>query len=136
MKLRFRKNSLRLRVNQQEAEMLAAGTELEEQVTFAGGAILSYVLVPSLDGKAAANFDGQQIRVIAPLRDWACADEIGFYFEVEPELKVAIEKDLECVDGPEEEKDPHAFPRVVKVAELKSLGYVDDCITGASSFDS
>jgi hypothetical protein len=43
--------------------------------------------------------------------DWARGDEIGFYFVVEPGLKVAIEKDLECVDGPEEEKDPDAFPR-------------------------
>ena len=31
-------------------------------------------------------------------------------------LTVAIEKDLECVDGPPEEKDPEAFPRAIEKA--------------------
>ena len=112
MKLRFRKNSLRLRVNQRETETLAAGGEFEERVTFGGGATLSYRLAKTADGmKGTALFDGQVIRVSAPLSDWTKSDEIGFYFEVEPGLKVAIEKDLECLDGPAEEKDPDAFPR-------------------------
>ena len=115
MKLRFRSNSLRLRVNQKEVETLAAGGELRERVTFAGGATLSYVLAPAADGRSAAEFDGQQIRVTAALGDWTRNEEIGFYFVADPGLKVAIEKDLECVDGPEEEKDPHAFPRGAKV---------------------
>jgi hypothetical protein len=36
------------------------------------------------------------------------------YFDVAADgasLRIAIEKDLECVDGPEEERDPEAFPR-------------------------
>lgn len=112
MKLRFRKNSLRLRVNQRETEMLAAGGELEEQVIFGGGATLAYRLAKTADGtKGTALFDGKAIRVSAPLSDWTKSEEIGFYFEVEPGLKVAIEKDLECLDGPAEEKDPHAYPR-------------------------
>jgi hypothetical protein len=116
MKLRFRKNSLRLRVNQSEVEMLAAGRELSETVTFAGGATLNYTLAPANGTKtAAAAFDGKVIRVSAPLHDWARGAEIGLYFEVEPGLKVAIEKDLECVDGPPEEKDPLAYPRSTKL---------------------
>lgn len=115
MKLRFRKNSLRLRVNQKETDMLAAGGELTEQVSFRGGAKLSYVLSAGAPNTPpSADFDGQSIRVTAPLYTWAKSEDIGFYFEVEPGLKVAIEKDLECVDGPEEEKDPHAFPRGAK----------------------
>ena len=112
MKLRFRRNSLRLRVNQRETEMLAAGGELEEQVIFGGGATLAYRLAKTADGtKGTALFDGKAIRVSAPLSDWTKSEEIGFYFEVEPGLKVAIEKDLECLDGPAEEQDPHAYPR-------------------------
>ena len=107
--MRFRQNSLRLRVNQREVEMLAAGGTLQEQVAFTGGATLDYVL--SANAKSSADFDGKAIRVTAPLAEWARGGDIGFYFEVEPGLKVAIEKDLECVDGPEEEKDPHAYPR-------------------------
>jgi hypothetical protein len=114
MKLRFRKNSLRLRVNQHEVRMLAAGEELSERVSFAGGATLDYVLASVAGTQSAAEFDGRVIHVTAALGDWARGDEIGFYFEVEPGLKVAIEKDLECVDGPEDEKDPHAYPRSLK----------------------
>jgi hypothetical protein len=114
MKLRFRKNSLRLRVNQQEVALLAAGQELAEQVSFGGGATLGYVLSPVVATKGSADFDGKVIRVAARLDDWARSGEIGLYFEVEPGLKIAIEKDLECVDGPEDEKDPHAFPRSPK----------------------
>jgi hypothetical protein len=112
MKLRFRKNSLRLRVNRRETEMLAAGTALEERVNFGGGATLTYSLAStSVRTTPTAAFDGHTIRVTAPLSDWVREGEIGFYFEVEPGLRVAIEKDLECVDGPETEKDPDAFPR-------------------------
>ena len=110
--MRFRKNSLRLRVNQQEVAMLAAGEELAEQIAFAGGATLSYMLASSPDASSSAEFDGKVIRITAPLGQWVHASDIGYYFEVRPGLKVAIEKDLECVDGPEEEKDPLAYPRL------------------------
>jgi len=112
MKLRFRGNNLRLRVNQKEVEILADGGELRESITFAGGATLGYVLTSALNETlSTADFDGKTIRVVAALRPWARSTEIGFYFNVEPSLKVSVEKDLECVDGPEDEKDPHAFPR-------------------------
>lgn len=93
--------------------MLAAGQELVEQIAFPGGAVLSYGLTPSA-GERAAEFDGQRIRITAPLGAWTHTEDIGFYFEVAPGLKVAIEKDLECVDGPEDERDPHAFPRTAQ----------------------
>jgi hypothetical protein len=115
MKLRFRKNSLRLRVNQVEVEQLAVGQTLAESVSFAGGAILEYILTPSSGPTRSAHFDGKSIRITAPLHDWVRSPDIGFYFEVEPGLKIAIEKDLECVDGPAEEQDPHAYPRAAKV---------------------
>jgi hypothetical protein len=111
MKLRFRKNNLRLRVNRQEVELLAAGQELRERVAFAGGATLDYILIPAVGVEGGAEFDGKAIRVTAALGEWARGAEIGFYFDVEPGLKVAVEKDLECVHGPEDEKDPHAFAR-------------------------
>jgi hypothetical protein len=110
MKLRFRKNSLRLRVNQREVEMLAKGHELSERITFPGGATLDYTLASSAAPSAAA-FNGKVIRVTAPLAEWSAGEEVGFYFSVDPGLKIAIEKDLECLDGPPDEKDPDAYPR-------------------------
>jgi hypothetical protein len=43
-------------------------------------------------------------------RYWEDSDEIGLYGRAK-DLDIAIEKDLECVDAPAEEKDPFAYPR-------------------------
>jgi len=48
------------------------------------------------------------------VRKWAEDDAIGIYFELnanDGQLSIAIEKDLECQDGPDGERDPDAFPR-------------------------
>ena len=115
MKLRFRNNSLRLRVNQREVDGLASGALLTEQVVFPGDSQFSYTLQSSSD--AGASFEQGVIRVFAPeeqVSEWARGELIGMYFEFPADgtsLKVAIEKDLECVDGPPDEQDPEAFPR-------------------------
>jgi len=117
MKLRFRGNSVRLRLNQSEVRELAAGNALEEQVHFPDSARVSYVLQPTPSTTAQASFREGAIRVLAPeseLRQWAASDSIGLYFELPANgtaLKIAIEKDLECTDGPVEDRDPDAFPR-------------------------
>lgn len=117
MKLRFRKNSLRLRVNQHEVSELAAGSSLREQVDFPGDTRISYVLEPSQNGAAAASFRDGVIRICAPQNQvgrWASGNEIGLYFDLPANgtvLQVALEKDLECIDGPPEERDLLAFPR-------------------------
>ncbi len=117
MKLRFRNNSLRLRVNQREVEGLASGAVLEEQVHFPGDTRISYTLQSSVNAAPEASFRQNVIRVLAPqqqVSDWANGKSIGMYFEFPVNgtaLKVAIEKDLECTDGPAEERDPDAFAR-------------------------
>ena len=117
MKLRFRKNSLRLRVNQRELENLVAGQVLEEQVCFPGDSFISYVLEAVPTGPPTASFEQGVVRVSAPrqqIENWAQGDAIGLYFDLPANrtaLRIAVEKDLECVDGPPEERDPHAFPR-------------------------
>jgi hypothetical protein len=117
MKLRFRQNSLRLRVNQREVDELASGIALEEDVSFPGNSRMRYILEPYGQHTAAASFEGGVIRVSAPgndVKQWANSEAIGMYFDLPADgsvLRVAIEKDLECVDGPPEERDPDAFPR-------------------------
>jgi hypothetical protein len=119
MKLRFRANSLRVRVNQNEVQRLSAGEILREKIDFPGNSRLSYVLKsgPASDPQAFFAQDGILIAVPSALvTNWAESDEIGLYFTLptgaQP-LKIAIEKDLECIDGPVEERDPHAFPRAM-----------------------
>ncbi len=117
MKLRFRANSLRLRVNRKEVEALAAGHVLKEQIAFPGGTALTYVLKPESSAEPQAFFENGSIQIAVPrplIANWASIEDIGIYFTLitgaEP-LKIALEKDLACIDGPLEEIDPHAFPR-------------------------
>jgi hypothetical protein len=112
MKLRFRGNSLRLRLNQREVAALARGETLEEKVEFPAGSTLRYRLTAA-SAAPAANFAGNAITISVPgqtARQWHESEEIGVYFRTDP-LEVAIEKDLECVDAREEERDPFAYAR-------------------------
>ena len=120
MKLRFLQNSVRLRLNRKEVDALAAGTALQEEVYFPGNSRVVYVLEPFGHGVATASFSEGVIRIAAPgndIKEWATSDSIGLYFHLPTggaPLKVAIEKDLECLDGPAEERDPMAFTRATK----------------------
>jgi hypothetical protein len=117
MKLRCKNNSLRLRLNRSEVNALARGATLQEQIVFPGEARLSYVLEAGPESLPAATFFDGVIRIGLPadfVRTWAASEEIGLYFDFPASqtiLKIAIEKDLECVDGSPEEYDPDAFPR-------------------------
>jgi len=117
MKLRFRDNSLRLRLNQREVQALLAGQRVRERVVFPGNAILEYVLGSEQGTEASASFEQGTIQVIAPksrVCAWASGEDLGLYFDFPANgstLRVSIEKDLECLDGPSEERDPEAFPR-------------------------
>ena len=113
MKLRFRRNSLRLRLNQREAAALAAGEVLEERVEFPGGSTLLYRLVADSSPVPRAEFSKNVITVGLPAanaRAWERSDDVGVYYRA-GSLDVAIEKDLECTDLREEERDPYAYPR-------------------------
>ncbi len=120
VKLRFRKNSLRLRVNQREVQSLASGAAVTEEILFPGNARMTYTLQAFREHAAQANYAAGNISVLAPqelVNDWAGGEQIGLYFDLpagRSVLTVAIEKDLECVDGPPEERDPDAFPRAVE----------------------
>ena len=113
MKLRFRANSLRLRLNQREVSALADGEPLEESVQFPDGEALVYRLVPAPSPHYGATFSNGVISITVPsahLKRWEREPEIGLYHQAGA-LAIAIEKDLECKDGPLEERDPYAFPR-------------------------
>lgn len=118
MKLRFRKNSIRLRINQREVQALASGVAIREEIHFPGSTQMTYILQTSAGTSPQATFEGGTISVLAPrelVQHWAHGEEIGLYFDLPAEqstLVVAIEKDMECLDGPPGERDPDAFPRM------------------------
>jgi hypothetical protein len=115
MKLRLRGNSLRLRLNQRETAALANGEAIEERIEFPGGSALRYRLLADSSPVARAEFSDQVITVALPeatARTWQRSDDIGVYYRAGT-LDVAVEKDLECTDLREEERDPYAYPRKV-----------------------
>lgn len=117
MKLRFRNNSLRLRVNQREVQSLASGAALREEIQFPGNTQITYTLQASSGKAPRATFEDGIISISAPgdlVHHWADGEDLGLYFNLPTErstLAIAIEKDLECLDGPPDERDPEAFPR-------------------------
>ena len=117
MKLRFRDNSVRLRINQREVAALAAGQPLEERIHFPAGNSFAYTLEPSVSSAPEVSFVNGTLRISADqatLHSWAENDAIGLYFDIpgkDASLKIIIEKDLECVNEPLEERDPFAYPR-------------------------
>jgi hypothetical protein len=118
MKLRFRKNSLRLRLNRKEVAGLANGRAVEEYLIFPAGAVLRYRLEASpVARETSAEFSDSLISITIPSQaaiHWLGAEDIGLYYSLpsgEAKLDIAIEKDLECVEGPADERDPDAFPR-------------------------
>lgn len=117
MKLRFRENSLRLRLNRNEVASLAEGKSLRESVAFPGGASFSYRLSTAANAQTTAGLSDGAIGVVLPagnVREWAVRNEIGLYYKLDTAdgpLEIAVEKDLECVDAPKEERDPFAYPR-------------------------
>ena len=77
----------------------------------------AYILESSPESSPGASFLDGVIHVSAPdwqVKDWARGEAIGLYFKVfggSTALHVAIEKDLQCVEGSPEEHDPYAFAR-------------------------
>ena len=90
---------------------------MREEVQFPGDSRLTYLLEPFGQGTATASFVAGTIRIAAPgadVKEWANSDAVGIYFHLSADgvpLKIAIEKDLECLDGAPEEQDPFAFAR-------------------------
>jgi len=118
MKLRFRGNSLRLRLNRREVEALASGRAIEERITFPVSD-LTYTLEPTSRNDPQASFEQNTIRILAPnaeIARWSSDESIGLYYDLPTAgapLRIMIEKDLECIDGPPEERDPEAFARSI-----------------------
>ena len=118
MKLRIRGNSIRLRLTQSEVRRLADAGSVEEWTDFGDGRRFGYALRADDDARApAASFDGAAVTVRLPrdtARRWADGDEVGIEASQptggSPTLKILIEKDFVCIDGPADENQDDAFP--------------------------
>ncbi|HEX8288790.1 MAG TPA: hypothetical protein VF556_12375 [Pyrinomonadaceae bacterium] len=136
MKLRIRRNSLRLRLTKSEVAVIGAGGTVEETVEFCDES--SQRLIYALEASAAARnptavFDAGRITVIIPktqAEEWARTDQVGIETEKQlgdnRSLHILIEKDFSCLESRkgEEDADTFAHPRQNEIEnriELKAF---------------
>ena len=119
MKLRLKPNSVRLRLNRTEVMKFANTEEITETIEFPGLAALRYGLrVFSGPSPEAVRFENGELMLTVPAvdaRNWVSRDEeIGLYYDQKlhggGSLRIMIEKDFQCIDGPPEEIDPAGYP--------------------------
>ncbi len=102
MKLRLRKNSIRLRLTQGEVAEFAETGIVEDSVQFGPGSRLSYRLMSATGAaEVSASFEGDIITVTIPLAvgtAWAATDQVGIEAEQKTgsdgDLTILIEKDF------------------------------------------
>jgi uncharacterized protein DUF7009 len=120
MKLRIRGNSVRLRLGQSEVRYLAESGALDESIQFdiAGNQRLEYGLeVATGASEVSASFEAGKLLVRLPsdlVRRWAASDLVTIealqVIAGGGSLKILVEKDFECIDGPPDEPQDDAFP--------------------------
>ena len=116
MKLRIRGNSIRLRLTQSEVRRLADDGKVEEWTDF-GGRRFGYGVRTDDVTAPVASFDGAGVLVRLPrniVRPWADGEDVGIEAS-QPAgegamLKILVEKDFVCIDGPADENQDDAFP--------------------------
>ena len=119
MKLRVRADSIRLRLGQSEVRRLADEGIVEESTHFAPGGLPFVYALRARDDAAGigASFDKSRLVVTVPhalARQWATTDRVSLEASQPAgdgrSLRILIEKDFECLDGPPGENQADAFP--------------------------
>lgn len=118
MKLRLRRNSIRLRLLKGEVAQLAASGSVSESIVFPGGSAFAYSLESSRDIediRAALGGSGLSVSVPAStVADWAGSDSVAIERSIPcpggESLTVLIEKDFACIDRKDDPDNADAFP--------------------------
>ena len=113
MKLRLQFNSIRLRLKRAEVAQLANTGCVEEKIIVGNGPddVFHYVLESShaaSSPQATLTKRGLLVQVpVDRVSGWANGDDVGIEvivpLENQKQLQVLIEKDFECLNGPEEQ---------------------------------
>jgi hypothetical protein len=113
MKLRIQGNSLRLRLTQKDVAELQDRKRVDSSIEFGNGRTLVYELEGSSHDEAVtANFDGQSICVIVPMRvmtEWIESDQVSIEGLSQAGTQLLIEKDFQCLHK-SDEHNPDAYP--------------------------
>ena len=117
MKLRLRKNSVRLRLTQGDVALFKDSGMVEEHIEFGENSRFFYrLLSDDITTKPEARFDKDGITIIVPsseLQDWATTGRTGIEGEQASPggvLNILIEKDFTCLEPRPSGEDEDTFP--------------------------
>ena len=117
MKLRIKGDSLRLRLSQGEMRTLAEQGEVEDRISFPGGATLRYRLRSDRNNRSiSVSYDANLIDIRVPdtLSDRWCRTDLVTLSGSQPlaagELRIVLEKDWACLAPREGEDESDNFP--------------------------
>jgi hypothetical protein len=117
MKLRIKGDSLRLRLSQGEMRSLAERGEVEDRISFPGGAALRYRLgVDQNSSTISAAYASNLIDILVPraLAERWCGTDLVTLSARQPlaggELHLVLEKDWACLAPREGEDESDNFP--------------------------
>lgn len=120
MKLRIKGNSIRFRLLRSEVKRLEAAGTISDEIRFGvrNDQSLRYSIMAT-DGVdiVSIDFSDSQILVLLPemlAHSWCTGDEISIEHNIEIDeettLKVSIEKDMVCLDRPDDPDNADAYP--------------------------
>lgn len=123
MKIRIQGNSLRYRLREPEVAEFKRAGRVSEAIQLGPGADdqLRFVLQASADNSTITVLcSGKTTTICVPLpvaHKWTDTDLVGFDAAIEAgagkPLKILVEKDFKCLNGPEEENEG-AYPNPMK----------------------
>lgn len=124
MKLRIHENSLRIRVNRPDLELLQRAGSIEHRVNVAAGAALVYRLKLVESGSICADLNGSTITVCLPrpmAERWFDESEVAVAGTQQTgatgELRLLIEKDFACLVPREGEDQEGYFSNPARAGE-------------------
>lgn len=127
MKLRFDKNSLRLRLKKSDVKILQDHNCVTETVIFPGGSFTFGLLLAADATEINTRLKGQSIEVIVPFKlalSWINSDTTGLYHTIvinhHHPLNIIIEKDFACKNRSDEDLSD-------SFAENLTAGIPDEC---------
>ncbi|MGD9689700.1 MAG: hypothetical protein AB7Q91_05945 [Phycisphaerales bacterium] len=118
MKLRFRENSIRMRLTRPEVEAIGRGNSVRESIGFPDGRVFTYQLeTDSANDLISAHLEACNLIVRVGQHAatcWSTSEEVGLERSVPltngGHLRILIEKDFECLHSHDGERVAGAYP--------------------------
>ncbi len=115
MKIRFKGNSIRLRLTQSEVKKWAADGVIKEVTSFGNKNSLGYKLIMSEESQISASFNDDIISIDIPFtiaQEWCESEQISMESSIANDgtLHILVEKDFVCLTPRSGEDESDMFP--------------------------